>query len=98
MGWRKHRMLWLTILFSRIASLFRREQSDRQLDEEMRCHIEMMAEEYMRRGMQPKEARQTARQAFGGVDQTKEKYRHQRGLPMIETLIQDLRYAFRVLT
>ena len=91
-------MLWLTILFSRIASLFRREQSDRLLDEEMRCHIELMADEYMRRGMTPKEAWRAARQAFGGIDQTKEKYRYQRGLPMIETMWQDLRYAFRVLT
>src|SRR6185295_11693790 len=70
----------------------------KQLDEEMRYHIELMAEEYMRRGMHPKDAWHAARQAFGGVDQTKEDYRSQRGLPMIETLLQDLRYAFRVLT
>src|SRR5260221_295220 len=91
-------MHWLHTIASRLIGLFRRKSSDQELDEEMRCHIELMADEYMRRGMTSKEAWRAARMAFGGVDQTKEEYRLQRGIPMIETMIQDLRYAFRVLT
>jgi hypothetical protein len=91
-------MIWIATLFARITSLFHRERLDRQLDEEMRYHIELMAEEYMRRGIPAKDAWHAAKKSFGGIDQTKEDYRYQRGLPMIETMIQDLRSAYRVLT
>jgi hypothetical protein len=43
------------------------------------------------------EARLAARRSFGGVIQTKEAFRDQRGLPIVETIIQDLRYGFRML-
>src|SRR5262249_7459523 len=48
-------------------------------------------------GLSPEEARDAARRAFGGVEQTKESYRDQRGLPVMETFAQDLRYGFRML-
>src|SRR5258708_4829547 len=91
-------MTWLWTAISRLVGLFGRKRVEKELEEEMRCHIELMAEEYVRRGMDSKDAWQAAKRAFGGMDQTKEDYRYQRGLPMIETMTQDLRYAFRVLT
>jgi len=50
----------------------------------------------MRRGMSAEEARYAARRDFGGVEQTKEAHREQRGLPFLDTLWQDLRFASRI--
>jgi predicted permease len=88
-------MTWLRVLVSRLIGLFRRARLDWELDEELRSHLEMLVEENLRKGMSPKEARYAARRSFGGVDQTKEAYRDQRGLPFMETLIQDTRHALR---
>ena len=57
----------------------------------------MLVEENLRRGMSADEARRAANRTFGGVTQTKEAFRDQRGLPIVETLLQDLRYGFRIL-
>src|SRR5688500_10496777 len=57
----------------------------------------MLAEDYARRGMTPEDARTAARRMFGGVTQVKEAYRDQRGLPVIDTVVQDARYALRTL-
>jgi len=51
----------------------------------------------LRKGMSAEDARREALRSFGGVEQTKELYRDQRGLPMIETALQDLRFGFRML-
>ena len=82
---------------SRLAALFRRNRLDRELDDEVRFHLAMLTDEHMRRGMNPSEARAAALRTFGGVIQMQENYRDQRGLPFIETLIQDVRYATRTL-
>src|SRR5882757_4881445 len=84
-------------LLSRCASLFRRQTLDEDLDEELRTHIAFAIEENLRRGMSEQESRRAAMRAFGGVSQTKERYRIQRGLPRIETLAHDVRYALRQL-
>ncbi|HVT16418.1 MAG TPA: ABC transporter permease [Thermoanaerobaculia bacterium] len=81
----------------RLASLFRRRQLDERLDEEIRFHLEMQARENQARGMSPEEARRTARHAFGQVEALKEAYRERRGVPALETLARDLRYAVRML-
>src|SRR5205809_3794857 len=90
-------MTRLRVLKSRLAALFRKDRLERELGEELRSHLEMLVEENERKGMSPEEARYAALRSFGGVEQVKEVYREQRGLPMIETLVQDLRYGFRVL-
>src|SRR6059036_1390937 len=90
-------MTWLRVLKSRLAALFRKDRLERELREELRSHLEMLVEENERKGMSPEEARYAARRSFGGVEQVKEVYREQRGLPMIETLVQDLRYGLRML-
>ena len=71
-------MTWLRVLVSRLMGLFRKGRLDWQLGEELRAHLEMLAEENVRKGMPPEEARSAARRSFGGVDQTKEVYRDQR--------------------
>ncbi len=90
-------MEWLRILASRFLGLFRQSGQERDLDTELQAHLDSLTEENIRRGMNPQTARQAARREFGGLEQTKESYREQRGLPFFETLSQDLRYASRML-
>jgi macrolide transport system ATP-binding/permease protein len=81
----------------RLAALFRRRRLEDDLDEELRSHLEMAVELNLGKGMNAEEARREALRSFGGVEQTKENYRDQRGLPMIETTLQDLRFGLRML-
>ena len=83
--------------FQRIAAFFRRRRLEDELDEELRSHLEMAVELNQRKGMNAEAARREALRGFGGVEQTKEIYRDQRGLPMIETALQDLRFGLRML-
>jgi len=84
-------------LVHRLAALFRRRHLEDDLDAELRSHLEIAIERNLRRGMGPEQARREALLDLGGVEQTKEIYREQRGLPMIETALQDLRFGFRML-
>src|SRR5712664_4218505 len=88
---------FVQVFLRRLASLFRRRGLEDDLDEELRSHLEMAVERHVRKGMAPEDARSEARRSFGGVEQAKEAYRDQRGIPLLETLIQDLRYSQRVL-
>ena len=80
----------------RLAGLFSREQHDREFAEELESHLQLHIEDNLRAGLTPQEARRQALIKLGGVEPTKEKYRRQRGLPLIETLIQDLRFGLRI--
>ena len=80
-------------LIRRLAALFRRGRLEADLDAEVRAHLEMAAEMNKRSGMSAEEARREALRSFGGVEQTKELHREQRGLPMIETTLQHLRFG-----
>src|SRR6266446_3297207 len=81
----------------RLAALFGRRRLEDDLDEELRSHLEMAVELNLGKGMSAEEARREALRSFGGIEQTKENYRDQRGLPMIETTLQDLRFGLRML-
>jgi predicted permease len=87
----------LRTFVQRLAALSRRRQLEDDLDEELRSHLEMAIELNMRKGMSAGDARHEALRSFGGVERTKEMYRDQRGLPMIETAWQDLRFGLRTL-
>jgi predicted permease len=78
-------------------ALLRRSRAERELDEELRHHIEQQAEQNIRLGMNPEEARRAARQAFGGVEQAKDRSRDARGVRWIEDVWQDLRYGNQIL-
>ena len=81
----------------RLRSFFRRAQLDRDLDAEMSAHLDLAIEENLQRGLSPAEARRQALLRFGGPQQAKEKHREARSLPFLDTLLQDLRFAFRML-
>jgi predicted permease len=87
----------IRILTSRCAALFRRRKLDEELDEEVGSHIEFAIEENLKRGMTEQEARTAALQTFGGITQVKEAYRVRRGVPLLEHLTRDLRFAVRQL-
>jgi predicted permease len=84
-------------LYHRIISLFRRDQLDRDLADEMAAHLDLAIEENIQAGMSSQDARRIALAHFGGTQQAKENYRDARSLPMIETLALDIRYTFRAL-
>lgn len=88
---------WLRPLLHRLRSLFRRAQHDRDLDAELRSHLEAAVERNLAQGMSPEQARRQALLDFGGLEQTRQIYRERRGLPFLDTLLQDLRFAFRML-
>lgn len=69
------------MLVSRLAGLFGARGLDAELDEEMRGHLERLAEEHRRRGLSHDEARLAARRDFGSIAHTTERYREQRGMP-----------------
>ena len=81
----------------RLGAMFRRRHLEDDLAAELRSHLEMAVELNLAKGMSEEEARREALRGFGGIEQTKELYREQRGLPMIETTLQDLRFGFRML-
>jgi predicted permease len=75
--------------------LLRWRNADSRLSDEIQTHLDLLTEEHVRRGMPPEQARVAARRAFGGVTQTKEAYRNQRGFRLIESLMQDVRFTLR---
>src|ERR1700676_289801 len=81
----------------RISGLFRKERHDREFADEMASHLQMHIEDNLRTGMSAQEARRQALLKLGGIEPTKETYRERRGLPVLETTLQDLRYATRTL-
>ena len=84
-------------MLQRMRAFFRKGPMDSDLDAEMKSHIELATEENLRRGMSPQEARRQALIRFGGVERAKEQQRETRGLPALDILLQDLRFAFRTL-
>ena len=87
----------MRIVLQRIIGAFRRRDADDRLAAEVRSHLDLLAADYERRGLAPDEARRAARRDFGGVEPMKEAYRDRRGIPFVETLTQDARYAVRTL-
>lgn len=85
------------VFLARIRALLTGRRRDAELDDEVRAHIEMCAEDLVRRGMSPAQARDAARREFGGLDQIKEEYRHQRSLPAVETFARDVQHGVRLL-
>ena len=90
-------MRWLRVCALRVAGLFANGQRDREFAAELDGHLQLHIDDNLRSGMSAQEARRQALLKLGGVEQTKEIYRERRGLPLIETVLQDLRYATRTL-
>ena len=87
----------LTDLLFRLRALFRRKYMEAELDEELRAHLERQVEKYVQSGLPVEAARRRARLEFGSLEQVKEECRDARGLNLIDSLLQDLRYGWRML-
>jgi hypothetical protein len=87
----------LRVFLARIADLVLRRQREDRLRAEVETHLAFLTDEYVSRGMSQADARLAARRRFGGVEQMKERYRDQRGLPFVEVLLQDVRFACRLM-
>jgi putative ABC transport system permease protein len=70
---------------------------DRDMDEEMRAHLEMETHQNLERGMSPDEARFAAHRAFGGMDQLQERERDARGWRWLRDFLGDARFGVRIL-
>src|ERR1700691_3141207 len=81
----------------RLRSLFRRNRVEAGLDDELRFHFEQQVKKSIGSGLTHAEAVRRARLFFGGMDQVKEECREARGVQLMESLLQDLGYALRVL-
>ncbi len=94
----------MSLLFSKFSQLWRRllfylwrDRFDRELEEEMRFHLEMKAEENLAAGVSPEEAGYAARRQFGNQTLLKEDSRDMWGFRSLETLAQDMRYGLRMM-
>ncbi len=81
----------------RLFSFFHKQDLDQDLDEELSAHLELAIEDNMRQGLSVKEARRRARIRLGGLEAAKELHRETRGLPLLDALVQDLRYSIRMM-
>ena len=87
----------LRVLWSRLRGISANRAADDELGAELREHLEMETAEYIRRGMAPDEARRRALISSGGLTQAAEAVRAQRGLPWLESVGADFKYATRSL-
>jgi putative ABC transport system permease protein len=87
---------WLRVAVCRLRGWLTIGRVDEGFDEEIGSHAEMLTRDYIGRGMSPAEAARAARLRLGGTVQLRETNRDIEGLPMLETLVNDLRYAVRM--
>jgi predicted permease len=87
----------MRILLSRIRAFFRRDRLERDLEDEVRAHLDLLAGDHARHGLSVEESRLAALRDFGGIEPIKEAYRDTRGSRAIEHLWRDLVYACRAL-
>ena len=81
----------------RLRALFTRNTMDRELEDELRFHLEKETAKLVSAGVPPDDAHRQARATFGGLERIKDDTRDARGLVLLETLAQDFRYAARAL-
>ena len=87
----------IRVALARLAGAFRGRRAESELDEELAAHLEMEIEDHVRRGMSPEDARRKALMHSGGLTRAAEAVRDQRGLPWLESMASDTRYALRAL-
>src|SRR5262245_8710629 len=88
---------WLRIAVLRCRSLFQSGRVERELDEELRDHVERQTAAYIEAGMTPANARTAALRALGGFEARKEEMRDAQGIGWVRNGLRDLRYGLRLL-
>src|SRR5262245_3760440 len=87
----------LRALAARLRGLFGDRKANQELDDEIERHLRLLSERYVRQGMTEEEAAWAARRQFGNITLLKEANREMRGIRLIDTLSQDLRFGARIL-
>src|SRR6202161_1797070 len=90
-------MNWMRELARRLSMLTHRRQFDTDLEEEIRLHLELRQQQQIEHGLDPDHAQTAARRRFGNVTSLKEKSRSAWGWEWFEQLVEDMRYALRML-
>jgi len=85
------------VIWGRVLDVFWRRRLDADLESQLAYHVDALEAEFLAKGLTPDEASAAARKAIGGLMQVKEAYRDQLSIPLLDTIWQDLRYAWRVL-
>ncbi|MGH9770949.1 MAG: ADOP family duplicated permease [Candidatus Acidiferrales bacterium] len=80
-------------IMAKLLALVHKRRLDRDLDDEVRAHLELAEHDALSRGLSPEAARREARLRFGGIEQMKEEHRDRRGIRWLETLGRDFRYC-----
>ena len=90
-------MTTLRVLVSRLLDVVFSGRRERRLAEEIDEHIQLLTDDYVRCGLSPEAARTAARRDFGRIERVADAHRDQRGLPVVDALVQDARFAVRLL-
>jgi predicted permease len=90
-------MSWWSRIRSWLHATMQRDRVEREMDAELRFHVESYAEDLVRNGFTREEAMRRAHLEFGGVEQTKEHCRDARGTNLVDSLMQDVRFGLRLL-
>jgi predicted permease len=88
--------MWSDLIY-RLRALVQRKTVESEMDAELRFHFERQVEKYVAAGVARADAQRRARMEFGGVESVKEECREARGVMLIETILQDCRYALRMM-
>jgi putative ABC transport system permease protein len=86
------------VIWSRVVNLFRRRRLDVDLDAQLAYHLDALEAEGLAQGLSPDDARAAARRAMGGLTQIKDAYWDQLRIPIVDAILQDVRYGCRVLS
>ena len=89
----RHLRAWLI----RFKGLFLKDARERELADELESHLQMHVDDNIRAGMSPQDARRVAVMKLGGVEQAKEAYRDRATIPLLESVVHDLRFTLRQL-
>src|SRR5262245_16341983 len=84
-------------LLHRLRAALRRQRVEEELEDELQFHLQHQIEKHQKAGLSDEEAARRARMELGGVDQVKEEYRDSFGTSLLDTILQDVRYAGRAM-
>ncbi len=90
-------MVTLREAVARLVSFVRKDDRDREFDQELTAHIEMATADHLREGLPAAEARRRALARLGGIEPAKQLHREARGMPLLDGVVQDIRYSVRTL-
>ena len=90
-------MTFFRLLWSRLRSFVGKGRLDRELDVELATHLELLTDEARKRGLSEADARREALLKLGRPESIRDQHRHARGLPLADVLVQDSKYAIRML-